>query len=369
MKKKEEESYLKVCVDQNLTDEEREKADEIALELRPDNCSAIPFATLGDMNPSVPGQQRITVLKRYLWPIGQRLLIRFMDGDSSVQRKVTEVAEEWTNYANLSFNFINSGTADIRISFQQKGASWSYVGTQSRVVSQSNPTMNYGWLTPQTSDTEYRRVVLHEFGHALGAIHEHQNPAANIPWDTQAVYSYYSRTQGWSKAEIDNNVLKRYSTTETNYTQFDPKSIMLYAIPDELTIGSYSTGWNTTLSSKDKEFLAATYPRQAALTEMTVDGERVTADIGDSADTDVFPFTVPETGRYVMATGGATDVTMSLWGPDEETVLRAFDDNSGIGKNARIVRKLQPGTYWLKVQPAPSVTSGSYDVGVRRLSH
>jgi len=38
------------------------------------------------------------------------------------------------------------------------------------------PTMNYGWLKDDTDDVEYRRVVIHEFGHALGAIHEHQNP-------------------------------------------------------------------------------------------------------------------------------------------------------------------------------------------------
>ena len=38
--------------------------------------------------------------------------------------------------------------------------------------------MNYGWLEPDTSTREYQRVVRHEFGHALGMIHEHQNPAA-----------------------------------------------------------------------------------------------------------------------------------------------------------------------------------------------
>ncbi len=46
-----------------------------------------------------------------------------------------------------------------------------------------------GWLEPDTPNDEYRRVVLHEFGHALGGIHEHQSPASGvIPWDKPKVY-------------------------------------------------------------------------------------------------------------------------------------------------------------------------------------
>ena len=47
--------------------------------------------------------------------------------------------------------------------------------------------MNYGWLTPDSDDDELRRVVLHEFGHALGLIHEHQNPEGGIEWNEPAV--------------------------------------------------------------------------------------------------------------------------------------------------------------------------------------
>ena len=48
--------------------------------------------------------------------------------------------------------------------------------------------MNYGWLTPESAQDEVRRVVLHEFGHALGLIHEHQNPkGGGIEWNRDAV--------------------------------------------------------------------------------------------------------------------------------------------------------------------------------------
>ena len=40
--------------------------------------------------------------------------------------------------------------------------------------------MHFGSFTSATSETEYRRMILHEFGHALGFIHENQSPNANI---------------------------------------------------------------------------------------------------------------------------------------------------------------------------------------------
>ena len=56
---------------------------------------------------------------------------------------------------------------EIVISFKQTGA-WSYVGTGINSKTTQRPTMNFGWFDVAT--------VIHEFCHALGMIHEHQNP-------------------------------------------------------------------------------------------------------------------------------------------------------------------------------------------------
>lgn len=187
------------------------------------------------------------------------LTVRFLRGDPFVERKVEYYAKEWTPYSGIVFVFTNSGDTDIRIDFNPESGSWSYIGACQSDVPQSSPTMNFGWLTPSTDDTEYRRVVLHEFGHALGLLHEHQNPAAGIPWNEEAVYEYYHQTQHWDRQKIKANVLDKYSTNESNHGEYDPNSIMEYPIPPGLTTNGFQVGWNTELSPEDKRFISQEY--------------------------------------------------------------------------------------------------------------
>ena len=122
--------------------------------------------------------------------------------------------------------------------------------------------MNFGWLRDDTELEEYRRVVLHEFGHALAAIHEHQNPKGGIRWNEKAVYAYFSGPpNNWSKEEIDFNILQKYKLDQLNATEFDIKSIMLYAFPPEFIRGGKGTPNNTDLSAGDKKFIARMYSR------------------------------------------------------------------------------------------------------------
>ena len=106
-----------------------------------------------------------------------------------------------------------------------------------------------------------RQVVLHEFGHALGLIHEHQNPAAAIPWNRAAVYEYYiGPPNHWTPEQVETNLFRTYAASLTQHSAFDPQSIMLYPIPEEFTEGGFSVGWNATLSAVDREYVAAWYP-------------------------------------------------------------------------------------------------------------
>ncbi len=123
--------------------------------------------------------------------------------------------------------------------------------------------MNFGWFTDSTSQSEFSRTTIHEFGHALGLVHEHQHPTNNIPWNRPAVYDYYYRTQNppWTPGQVDFNIFARYSAGETSFSQYDPSSIMHYAIPSALLLDpSRAVGWNTVLSLTDKDFISRAYP-------------------------------------------------------------------------------------------------------------
>ena len=182
------------------------------------------------------------------------LRVQFLEGDTRIHHKIMDIASTWSQHGNIRFKQVNAGPAEIRVSFQPKG-SWSYVGKAAALIDSSEPTMNYGWLTLDTSDSEYQRVVLHEFGHAIGLMHEHQNPEAGIPWDEEAVYRYYERTQGWPRDYIESNVLAVASENFTNFSDYDPDSIMHYAVPNSLTLGDWETAWNAELSETDKAFV------------------------------------------------------------------------------------------------------------------
>jgi hypothetical protein len=312
-------------------------------------------------------QVRMAILAGKRWDNGRTLKISFLDGLAEVQERVVAFAKMWEGYANLTLDFGSHTEPDIRVSFAQRG-SWSYLGTDALGIRSDLATMNYGWLTPEVSDREYERVVLHEFGHALGAIHEHQHPEAGIPWDRDKVYEYYmGPPNNWTRSQVDTNLFRRYEASITQFSEFDPDSIMLYSVPNELTVGDWQVGWNTTLSEVDKAFIREVYPGAEVAPDypvITVDGDLVEAQIGAHGEEDYFEFTVESAGRYAIETFGGTDVVLNVFGPGSVEQLIAWDDDSGLGLNARVRAELQPGTYYAMVAHYWPSSTGAYQIGV-----
>lgn len=243
---------IRLCLDRVVPFDLDEEAQRVAAEENPANA------------PDSSGQ-RIAIERGKLWKPGRTLKIRFMDGSATQKRRVEEHALEWTKYANLRFDFGDHDDAQIRISFTfAPGESWSAVGTDSLVRSAfplAEPTMVFGWLEDHTKDSEYSRVVLHEFGHAIGCIHEHQTPLGGLRWNKEAVYAYFGGPpNNWSREDVDDQVMFKYAKSQIRGTKFDADSIMLYEFPGELLIDGKGTHENSKLSPADIEFIGRMYP-------------------------------------------------------------------------------------------------------------
>ena len=209
---------------------------------------------------------RMALIASKKWGPGFTLRCRFLDGTPKMQKKVRSLAKEWEQHANVKLKFVAKGPAQVRVSFYADAGSWSAVGRDALNAAYfppHQPTMNFGWVRDDSDPVEDRAVILHEFGHALGCIHEHQAPTFTRKWNQAAVLQYFKGPPNyWDEDAIKSNVLGKYSPKGIQATRFDPKSIMLYAFDAALFAdGLGPTNENSRLSASDRTMIKQMYPR------------------------------------------------------------------------------------------------------------
>ena len=161
---------------------------------------------------------RAAAVTSKLWP-KSKLRVFFMRQDRQ-ENQIMEWANMWSQHANIRFETTsNIFLSDIRIGFNSGDGAWSYIGTD---CTRQWKTMNLGFIDQGT--------VLHEFGHALGLIHEHQSPASGgFNWDKDEVIKSLSGPPNyWDMETIEHNMFAKYEEDQLLMTEYDSTSIMHY---------------------------------------------------------------------------------------------------------------------------------------------
>lgn len=192
------------------------------------------------------------------WPAGSTIHVYFKNGKASRRTAVMNCANEWTRHGNFQFQWhpepMPAGVHAIHIEFWEGGGR-SLLGSGSY-----SPAYASMHLPLEDEDCT---TTLHEFGHALGLLHEFQNPDSlrYLRPITEQTYERISMSLGWSRAEADANLIKRV-VPPGREKPFDPLSVMGYSTMAlmDLYDGKVETEPGPELSAGDKAYIRRVYP-------------------------------------------------------------------------------------------------------------
>ncbi|MDR2951114.1 MAG: hypothetical protein LBV71_18155 [Prevotella sp.] len=205
-------------------------------------------------------------LRSNLWSNNTVITVKFLNEPATQKDKdiVVTYAKEWEKYAGISFKFVESGDAMIRIGFdwnEDRYVTWSYIGTDAKIVTNQNEATasfaDFDYLT----DAEKKGEVLRLFGQVLGLELEHRHLSFDAGWRDRV----QSQWEG-DISDIPWETLKKYvfdplETTNAVMTEdYDPLSIMIWPFPRTVATNT-ERDFNLELSESDKAFIAKLYPK------------------------------------------------------------------------------------------------------------
>ncbi|GGL66143.1 hypothetical protein GCM10010129_06990 [Streptomyces fumigatiscleroticus] len=292
-----------------------------------------------------------------MWVNNTVLHYCFLDGGGEEQHDVVRACFRQWQELGIGLVFTEVGDrseAELRIGFRSGDGSWSAVGRDALRVGLRERTMNFGWDLTAPGE---RGTALHQIGHALGMLHEHQSPFAGLHWDDEAVYAELAGPPNhWGRERTYDNVLRKLGPDEANGSVWDPLSVMGYPFPPGLILepeqhrgGLYPPG---SLSSADKEFALRWYPpARVARPPALVPFRSVPLGLGPGEQAD-FTVEPSQTREYTVGTFGDGDAVVVVFEErDGEPRYLAGHDDGGTPHNARIGARLVRGRrYFVRVR-------------------
>lgn len=258
-----------VCTPKRLPRELLIPAARTAVDVNPLNHP--PLHRLTRIMPEFrPTPERIAVVTTKYWGIaGVRLTVAFLDNPpADLRKRILQHMNAWSASSNVTF--VETKTdPQVRIAREggDKGGYWSYLGTDILHIPKKDQTMNLEAFSMSTPESEYHRVVRHETGHTLGFPHEHMRKALVDKIDPAKAIAYFERTQGWSEDEVRQQVLTPLEESSLLGTKADPKSIMCYQIPGELTKDGKPIVGGKDIDTSDAAFAGKIYPKKSTPTK------------------------------------------------------------------------------------------------------
>jgi hypothetical protein len=226
------------------------------------NIIAAFAAVAGAKRPQADSIAMLT--SKYWGTSGVDLTVGFLDNPPrDLRAKILAHMNAWSKTANITFREEAEGMRDrahVRISRGRTGH-WSYLGTDIRLITAGDATMNLQEFTMQTADSEFFRVVRHETGHTLGCPHEHLRKELVDLIDEKKAIQYFGRTQGWSADQVRRQVLTPIDQASIQATAEDQQSIMCYQIPGSLTKTGKPIAGGLDIDQIDYDFMAMMYPK------------------------------------------------------------------------------------------------------------